>query len=152
MIEGQKFYPGETASPALVLQLAGEYRLAAEALLPTGRRRDPLSLAPYRFVAIHAVELHLNAVLLASGQSPTALRRLHHDLAARVDLAVAVGLALRRRTLAHLLTLSSTREYLSTRYDPEVQVTFPSNRIAATLAEVSEKATRLVARLEAERK
>lgn len=148
-IDGQRLYPGENASPQLMLALAREYRRAAEELIATGRRKGPLSRAPSRFVAIHAVELHLNAALLASGQSPTALRKMHHDLASRVELAVAAGLRLRRRTLEHLLTLSSTREYLSMRYDPEASASSQLNRLSATLTEVSEKACRLVDRMSA---
>lgn len=143
-IDGQRLYPGENASPQLMLALAREYRQAAEALIATGRRKGPLSCAPSRFVAIHAVELHLNAALLASGQRPSALRGMRHDLALRVELAAAVGLRLRRRTLEHLLTLSSTREYLSMRYDPEASASSPLNRLSATLTEVAEKACRLV--------
>lgn len=57
-----------------------------------------VSRAPFRFMAIHAIELHLNGALLASEQGPAALRRMHHDLGSKVDLVVAAGLKLRRRT------------------------------------------------------
>lgn len=140
-IEGQKFYPGEAASPQQVAALAGEYRQAADALLANGRRGEPLSLAPYRFVAIHAVELYLNAMLLLAGHSPVELRRMHHDLASRTELAVAANLRLRRRTLLHLQALSQTREYLATRYDPAASETSQLNRLAATLTEVAQKVT-----------
>ena len=70
-IEGQTFfYPGAQASPLQILQLADEYRRAAHALLSLGRRGKPLSRAPFRLVAIHSVELCLNALLLAKGYSP----------------------------------------------------------------------------------
>lgn len=111
-------YPGEAATPQQVVALADEYRRAAEALLATGRRRDPLSRAPYRLVAIHAIELYLNALLLSDGCASVDLRRMHHDLSSRTNLATADNLRLRRRTAAHLATLSATREYLATRYDP----------------------------------
>ena len=143
-IEGQKFYPGETASPQQVAALADEYRQAADALLGKGRRGEPLSRAPYRFVAIHAVELYLNAMLLVAGHSPVELRRMHHDLASRTELAVAAKLRLRRRTLMHLRTLSQTREYLATRYDPDASETSELNRLAATLAEVAQKVAAFV--------
>lgn len=145
-IEGLKFYPGETASARQIAQLAAEYREAANVLLGTGRRGQPLSRAPYRFVAIHSIELYLNAMLLAVGHSAVELRRMHHDLASRTRLTVDAKLALRRRTLEHLLSLSATREYLTTRYDPEASTTSELNRLAATLAEVSEKVTAFVQR------
>lgn len=117
-IKGQKFHPGETATPRQIVVLADEYRQAAEALLLTGRRGEPLSRSPYRFLAIHAVELYLNALLLASGHTAADLRRMHHDLASRTELAVA-PLHLRKRTLLHLEALSESPECLTTRYDPE---------------------------------
>lgn len=145
-IAGRKFYPGETATPAQLAALANEYRVAATALLATGRRGQPLSRAPFRFMAIHAVELYLNAMLLAAGCDPVELRRMHHDLASRTRLAVAAKLVLRQRTLTHLLTLSETREYLTTRYDPDASASSQLNRLAATLDEVAEKVTAFLAR------
>jgi len=138
-IEGQPIYPGESASPCDVLALAHEYRRAAEALLPAGRRRAPMSRAPYRLLAIHALELYLNAYLLATGHSPLAVRRLQHDLASRSQRAAGAKLVLKKRTLAHLARLSERREYLTTRYDCAQAGTSELNRLAASLAEVSEK-------------
>ena len=129
------FYPGETATPEQIMLLASEYRRAADALLQTGRRGEPLSRAPYRLVAIHAIELYLNALLLAAGHPPATLRRLHHDLAARTELALGAKLDLRKRTLEHLQNLSRTREYLITRYDPATSAASELNRLAATLTE-----------------
>lgn len=143
-VECQKFYPGETATPRQVLLLANEYRRAAEALMQIGRRREPLSRAPYRLVAIHAIELYLNALLLASGHPSARLRGLHHDLAARSDFALDFKLNLRKRTLAHLHRLSNNREYLVTRYDPEASASSQLNRLAATLTEVAEKVTKVI--------
>lgn len=144
-LEGQRFYPGEAASARQVADLADEYRQAADALLGRGRRGAPISRAPYRFMAIHAVELYLNAMLLAAGHPPVELRRMHHDLASRAELASA-KLALRRRTLEHLLILSRTREYLTTRYDPGATAASELNRLAATLAEVGDKVTAFLQR------
>ncbi|GAA3903950.1 hypothetical protein GCM10022276_23240 [Sphingomonas limnosediminicola] len=143
-IEGQKIYPGDNATPEQVLRLADEYRVAADALLLTGRRRQPLSRAPYRLVAIHAIELYLNALLLAAGHHSARLRGLHHDLAARTHFALSAKLRLRKRTLAHLEILSETREYLTTRYDPAASAASELNRLSATLTEVAEKVTSIV--------
>lgn len=146
LVEGQKLFPGEAASPRQVAELANEYRIAAAALMGNGRRGAPLSWAPYRFMAIHAVELYLNAMLLKAGFSSVDLRRMHHDLASRTQLAVASKLNLRKRTLMHLQKLSETREYLTTRYDPEAPEVSEVNRLAATLTEVAEKVTKFVHR------
>ena len=127
-----------------MLRLADEYRQAAHALLPIGRRRQPLSRAPYRLVAIHAVELHLNALLLTTGLPTARIRGLQHDFATRTELAIAAGLNLRRRTILHLRGLSETREYLITRYDPGLTAASQLNRLAATLEEVAEKVTAIV--------
>lgn len=138
-IDGRKIYPGAAATPKEVLLLAAEYRRAAEALRPTGRRRRPVSWAPYRLVAIHAVELYLNALLLAAGHGSGRLRGLQHDLASRTRLAVEAKLGLRRRTLDHLHSLSDRREYLVSRYDPAGSAASEITRLAATLHEVADK-------------
>jgi HEPN domain-containing protein len=143
-VDEQKTYPGETASPCDVLALADEYRRAAEALLPTGRRSSPLSRAPYRLLAIHAIELYLNAYLLAAGHSAAMVRRLQHDLGSRTAHAVGATLVLRKRTLAHIGSLSERREYLTTRYDCAPAETSELNRLAASLHEVAEKVSAFV--------
>ena len=148
-VEGQKFfYPGAVATPSQMLNLAEEYRQAAHALLPTGRRRQPLSRAPYRLVAIHSLELHLNALLLATGHPMAKVRGLQHDFAMRTELAIAAGLRLRARTILHLRGLSETREYLITRYDPRLSAASQLNKLAASLEEVAEKVATLIKRRE----
>jgi hypothetical protein len=144
-LEGQTIYPGETATPRQLLDLADEYRRAAEALMQTGRPRMPLSYAPYRLVAIHAVELYLNAFLLAEGHSATTLRGLHHNLSRRTELALDAKLPLRLRTVNHLRRLSETREYLVTRYDPATNAETQLNGLAATLTDVARKVRPLIA-------
>jgi len=146
-IEGQKFTPGDEATPQQVLELAHEYRRAADVLLPTGRRRKPLSRAPYRLLAIQAIELYLNTLLLLGDHAPANLRGMRHDLGQRAKLAPAADLKLKKRTARHLRTLSESREYLVTRYGPEMNGTISQlNRLAATLGEVSEKVTTAVIR------
>lgn len=143
-IEGQKFYPGETATPEQIIQLASEYRRAAEELLQSGRRGQPLSRAPFRMVAIHAIELYLNALLLAAGHTAGKVRGLQHDLGARTQLALATKLHLKKRTMHHLQTLTQTREYLLTRYDPAASTASELNRLSATLTEIAEKVTLVI--------
>ena len=96
-------------------------------------------------VAIHAIELYLNALLLAAGQPASKVRGLHHDLRIRTAMALKEGLQLRKRTVLHLEALSETREYLLVRYDPEASAASQVNRLMATLTEVSEKAQLLIA-------
>ena len=139
---GRRTYPGELAAPHVVRRLADEYRSAAHLLLPTGRRRDPLSRAPYRFAAIHAIELYLNAFLLKQSVEPSVVRRMQHDLSARTKLAIDSGLRLRKRTEAHLHDMTGNREYLITRYGAELTATMSQiNRLTATLDEVAKKVT-----------
>ena len=144
-IEGQKIYPGENATALQVLALADEYRKAAETLLPTGRRGKPLSRAPYRLVAIQAIELYLNALMLSRGLSPADVRALQHDMAARALFTRKSDLVLRKGTVEHLIKLSEWREYLMSRYaaDPPSRMS-PPNRIDATLREVSQKVSKAV--------
>ncbi|MEQ1492000.1 MAG: hypothetical protein ABL932_15770 [Terricaulis sp.] len=136
-------YPGALATPAQVQALADEYRKATRVLLELGRRGAPLTYAPFRLTAIHAVELYLNAFLLRGGHAPGEIRRLQHDLWARAELALAGGLQLRKRTSAHLRSLNAKREYLASRYGPELAATMSQiNRLGATLEEVATKTTK----------
>jgi hypothetical protein len=148
MSKGCAAYPGEIAAPTDLLRLADEYRRAAETIAGLGRRGVPISRAPYRLTAIHAIELYLNSLLLHAGHAPSHVRGLQHDLAARAELAVAAGLVLRKRTASHLKTMAISREYLATRYDPEFTASSSqANRLAATLREVAAK-VRLAVRTE----
>jgi hypothetical protein len=144
-VEGQKFFPGDEATPRQVLELADEYRRAADSLLPMGRRGRPLSRAPFRLAAIHAIELYLNAFLMACGHSSAYLRGLHHDLTSRRTLAAGAGLHLRKKTSRHLDAVSEAREYLVMRYGPEMTgAASQPNRLEATLNEVAEKVSKQV--------
>lgn len=145
MSSDAKPYPGAQASPRELLQLAAEYHAAAELLATRGRRNEPISRAPYRLAAIHAVELYLNAFLLHSGLDHAQVRGLQHDLAARTDLSLERGLHLRKRTAAHLRAMTEAREYLASRYSPELWSTLSQlNRLSATMAEVADKVVPLV--------
>jgi hypothetical protein len=145
--EGQKFYPGNEATPVQLMQLAAEWRRAAGLLWDARRRRAPLSFAPYRFVAIHAVELYLNAFLQAKGHAPKAVRGMQHNLAARTALAVEAGLKLRPKTRAHLKTMTGSREHLVARYGPEqIAAASELNRVGATLNEFATEVEAVVVR------
>jgi hypothetical protein len=140
MSDARSSYPSELATPEEVLRLADSYRQAALALAELGTRGDPVSRAPYRIAAIHAIELYLNALLLRAGHAPSLIRGLKHDFSARADLAITCGLLFPRRTGAHLRMIASTREYLVTRYGPEMTSTLAQlSRLAATLDEVATK-------------
>lgn len=133
-------YPGSTAAPNDIVALADEYRRAAIALMESGRRGEPLSRAPGRLCAMHAIELYLNAFLLAGGTPPEQIRSHFHNLAARTESAIAGGLVLRKRTADHLRKMTEDREYLVSRYGPEMTSTLSElNRLMATLEEVSKK-------------
>jgi len=139
-------YPGNSATPNQLLQLAAEYRKAAHALLPAGKKGNPLSRAPWRLITIHAIELYLNALLLHFGHKPDKIRSLQHDIAGRTELAIAMGLVLRKRTALHLAAISANREYLVVRYDPETPVTLSQvNRLNATLEELANRVNALTA-------
>jgi hypothetical protein len=60
-------------------------------------------------------------------------------------MAIDAGLNLRKRTAAHLETLASNREYLVTRYGPEMTATLTQvNRVMATLEELFQKVGKIV--------
>ena len=71
---------------------------------------------------------------------------MQHNLAARTDIAIELGLVLRKRTAQHLRSLSETREYLVSRYDPGLSMTSEINRLTATLEEVAGKISAVVLR------
>jgi len=138
-------YPGDTASVEQMLFLAEEYKESSKLLLSRSRRGVPLSRAPYRLVALHAIELYLNALLLHTGTAPSAIRGLHHNLALRTEKAIASGLRLRERTAANLMALTASREYLVSRYGAELtSTTSQINRLTATLDEVAKKVRKFV--------
>lgn len=133
-------YPGALANADDLLRLAGSYHDAANLLAANSKRRNQLSRAPYRFLAIHAIELYLNAWLIHRGLTPSEIRKLSHNLGTRADLAVPAGLALRSKTLTHLRRIGEFREYLVARYDTRMDGSLSQlNRLEATLAEVSKK-------------
>ena len=144
--ETKKFYPGELATTYQVLTLAHEYRHAAIHLAALGRPREPLSRAPFRLAAIHAIELYLNAFLLQRGHPASEIRGLQHNLAERLKLAASYGLQLKAKTAQHVNDLAENREYLVTRYGPEMtSSTSQLNRLTATMEEVMTKVSKLMA-------
>lgn len=133
-------YPGATASPRQLFELADEYRKAFLVLAAMGRPRKPLTQMPARLVAMHAIELYLSAALLDHGVPRAEVRGAQHDVGVRAEMAAASGLTLRKRTLEHLKSLTSGREYLVSRYGPELVSSMTQvNRLSSTLDEVARK-------------
>ena len=141
----QQHYPGDTATAEEVLRLAEEYQKAARVLIQQGRPGAPLTWAPCRWSAIHAIELFLGALLLHEGYAASEIRGMQHDLAERVERAKHSGLQLRRSTEEHIYAMVGNREYLVTRYGPEMtSPVSPINRLTATLNEVAKKVTLMI--------
>jgi len=133
-------YPGSNATPAEFVALADEYYSCAEVLMQRGKPRVAISRAPARLCAIHAIELYLNAFLLNSGELPEQVRAHLHNLANRTEIALSHGLVLRKLTKAHLIKMTEDREYLISRYGPEMSTTLSEiTRLMATLNEVAKK-------------
>lgn len=78
---------------------------------------------------LHAIELYLDALLFTEGFGHDTT--LQHNLGERAQIAVAAGVILRKRTLANLLTLSTSTEYLVVRYVPERTSTLSARRFAS---------------------
>lgn len=134
---------GETESTVQIMQLAAEYCRAAKSQMDVGRKGEPLSRAPARLLAIHAIELYLNATLLNIGHTPKSVRGMQHDLSKRAA-DVQDSLKLRKRTFAHLTALTTNREYVVSRYGPEMTTNLSqTNRLMATMEELATKATAL---------
>ena len=132
-----KPYPGTAASKWQILDLANEYYGAALALFQKAEREAPLSYAPARLCCIHAIELYLNAFLRHEGIGAEQIRRRMHNLA---DPLFVERLGLKRRTAKHLATMTERREYLISRYAPELITEHSElDRLSATLVEVMAK-------------
>jgi len=141
----ERRYTGAPATAEQFLLLALEYRKAADLLRLQERRGESISRAPFRFAAIHAIELYLSALLIHLRHEPSRIRGMQHDLAERTKLAIASGLQLRKRTMAHLIEMTDSREYVETRYSPDGVETFSQiNRVQATLDEVANKVTAIL--------
>ncbi|MDQ0996282.1 hypothetical protein QFZ34_001459 [Phyllobacterium ifriqiyense] len=135
-------YHGKAAGVRGILNLATQYQDATSKL---GEGLPKTSQIPLRLLAIHAMELYLNAFLLAKGVDPATIRNLRHDLSARTRMASDAGLVLRKRTVAHLARLSEINEYHLIRYAPELLSALSQlNRVMATLDELSRKVQKML--------
>jgi len=98
-----------------------------------------------KIAEVAAIELYFNALLLHKGMEPAKVRNLKHCLSQRVELAVANGLRLKKKTSDHLIDMTSNREYLVTRYGAEMPALMSElNRLTATLDEVGKKVSKIV--------
>lgn len=130
-------------SPQELVELARAYAEAAAQLGERQKKYTPISLAPYRLAAIHAIELYLSAYLRMKNHEADEIRSLQHDLQQRTAKATKAGMKLRKRTITHLGTMTSSREYLLARYQPSAQKSLSQiNRLLATLRDVEEKVTK----------
>jgi len=130
-------YPGKAAGVRGILNLAKQYQDAASKL---GQGSSKPNQAPRRLLALHAMELYLSAFLLAKGVDPATIRGFRHDLGERTRIASEAGLVLRKRTMAHLATLSASNECHVISYAPELISTLSQmNRVMATVDELSRK-------------
>ncbi|MBB3289027.1 MULTISPECIES: hypothetical protein [unclassified Rhizobium] len=135
-------YGGSPASVRDILNLATQYQDAANKL---GKGSSKPSHLPLRLLSLHAIELYLNAFLLAKGVEAATIRSLRHDLSQRSRIASEAGLVLRKRTMAHLAALYSSNEYHVSRYAPERASTLSQvTRVLATLDELSRKVRKIL--------
>jgi hypothetical protein len=134
------------SNPQELFQLADEYKRAAEteAARLKKEKHTRMSWAPFRLCAIHATELYLNAFLLHKGETEATVRSLQHKLGERTLLAEKHGLRLKGRTIRHLHKIEENREYLMTRYNPNMKNASEINRLTATLEDVREKAAAVI--------
>jgi hypothetical protein len=131
-------YPGSLATVREIIDLAEAYYHAANVLFQRAQKEAPLSYAPARFCAIHAIELYLNAFLRHEGVAPEQIRKRMHNLA---DPTFVATLKLKKKTAQHLETISARREYLIARYAPEQYSQHTElSRLSATMAEIMVKA------------
>jgi hypothetical protein len=130
--ETNRIYPGDLATPQQIRQLAEEPICYSSSSVGVITYR----WHPYRSAAVLAIELYQNALLLQQGHDSSYVRSIRHNLTARMEAAIASRLRLRKRTAAHLQEKVEQREYLVSRYGPELTGTISkTNRLMATLEE-----------------
>lgn len=135
----EDFYGCEEMSHEECLALACEYRQAALHLKTLWKTRQPASRAPFRFTAVHALELYLTAYLLRAGEPWEKVRALGHNLHDRYQRAAERGLTLRKRTVSSLAQMSERREYLRSRYSTKDTDLSQLNKVESALNCVAEK-------------
>jgi hypothetical protein len=130
-------YPGSNASTSQMLDLANEYYEAAMTLSTKSEKESRLASAPARLCCIHAIELYLNAFLKHEGIPHKDIRGLMHKLA---DSPLIVKLKLKKKTSEHLNAITEKREYLISRYGPEMAAEQTEmSRLSSTLTEIMTK-------------
>jgi len=135
-------YPGKAADVRSILNLAARYRDAANTL---GEGLSKPNHLPRRLMALHSIKLYLDALLLANGLNRQTICSFEGDFNERTRVAMDLGLVLRKRTVEHLATLSSSREYLAVSYGSETTATLSQmNRVMATLDELSQKVRKML--------
>jgi hypothetical protein len=134
-------YPGASATPEQVLDLANAYAEAAKALLAHKINGCASSQMPSRLCALHGIELYLHAFLRFRGATPAQIRARRHDV---WHEEFALCLQLDAKTCAHLKHLTAQREYLMVRYAPDhLKELSPPTRISATLLHIQGKSDRI---------
>ena len=137
LVQTKRYYPGSHAEIEEIIDLAEAYYEAAKVLFQNGSKGDSISYAPARLCSIHAIELFLNAFLRYEGRSSEQIRGRLHNLA---DEAFTTKLRLRKKTADHLTAMTEKREYLISRYAPELAFQHTElNRLTATLEEIRSK-------------
>jgi HEPN domain-containing protein len=125
---------GNTKPSSQYLLIAMRYECLALDLLTREQKLDAELLDPARFLMVHAVEMYLLSWLAHHNASIDK----SHDFKTKVENATQVGLKLKNKTYAHILTLR--KEYNFLRYGANEAMPIPPlSRLQATLREVSQK-------------
>jgi len=133
-------YPGTESTPQELLVLANQYKVAFLSLCNPMKKKETWLGAPARLCAIHATELYLQALLRSHGVSAKEVRGYCHRLGDMAAHPIVGSLRLRRKTIAHLKTMTDQREYLLVRYAPDRKSELSQmTRTLATLEELSSK-------------
>jgi len=134
----EDFYNVEEMTPAECLKLARSYQNASIALKKVWLKRDPASRAPFRFTAVHSIELFLTTYLLVKGEPWSSVRSMGHSLDRRHERAADLGLKMNSQTKLGLDAISGSREYLRSRYSARETSVVQLNKLEAILKQVSE--------------
>jgi hypothetical protein len=139
------YCPGDGMDAMSTLALAEEFAQASMSLRKFCRKGCLNSHAPFRFAALHAIELYLAAYLRFHGLDNSELRSTGHRLCDKLKCATNYGLSLGKKTQEHIAELTNKQEYLVVRYDSTLLPRLTQiNRLEATRDELAAKVTQIV--------
>jgi HEPN domain-containing protein len=138
-------YPGDHIDGVALLGMAKSYHEAADRLRAALTPCKNGDYAPWRLLALHAIELYLSAAMLRHDHDMAVVRSSSHDLEKKLNLLLKDGMRFSEKTCHVLRLVSQDRHYVRARYAPDmVKEMMPITRLNAALSDVAALMSRQV--------